>query len=327
MSEPALTLQELAVMVRAAVLEGRWGDSPIGEQVEAYLDALEYEDASTNTMLAYEHVLGLFAVEHADLTLADLEPPQGGGVVRAFLDHHWSKSSPATRRQRLAILRSLLTWLVGEGLLRANPATNVRGPKLKSEERHAHSPETVRSIIYAQSNPRDRVALMLLGWLGLRKDELRRLQVGDVDLIAGRILVHGKGGKISSLPIGYQTLREALYVHLAEREPEEYLLYPKTYRDRPMHPGSVHRWWSTCLERARLDHFPMHELRHSAAQALYDETGDPVLAQMLCATLTSRRRGATCTRRLTVWRPLSVLRMPHGTSSAFPPLGLQAHSR
>jgi integrase/recombinase XerC len=202
-------------------------------------------------------------------------------VVRAFLDRHWSGSSSATRRQRLAILRSLLTWLVGEGLLRANPATNVRGPRLKSQERHAHSPETVRSIIYSQTNPRDRLCLMLLGWLGLRKDELRRLQVADVDLVAGRILVHGKGGKVSSLPIGYQTLRQALYVHLAEREPGEYILYPKSYRDRPMHPGSVHRWWSTCLERAGLEHFAMHELRHSAAQALYDETGDPVLAQML----------------------------------------------
>jgi integrase len=48
-----------------------------------------------------------------------------------------------------------------------------------------------------------------------------------------------------------------------------------------MHAASVHRWWSKCLERAGVKHFPMHELRHSAAQALYDETGDPLLAQML----------------------------------------------
>lgn len=59
MSEPALALHELAVMVRAAVLEVRWGDSPIGEQVDAYLDALEYAEASLNTLSACEHVLGL----------------------------------------------------------------------------------------------------------------------------------------------------------------------------------------------------------------------------------------------------------------------------
>jgi integrase/recombinase XerC len=279
--ESTLTLADLAAMLRAAVRDGKWGRTPIGEQVDAYLDALEYADAATNTMLAYTHVLGLFAVEHADLSLRDLEPPQGGGVVRAFLDLHWSEKSPATRRHRLVILRSFLTWLVGEGLIRANPATNIRPPKQRDEERNAHPPEEVRALIYAQSKERDRVCLMLLGWLGLRKDELRQLRVGDVDLLAGRVLVHGKGGKIASVPIGYKTLWEALYGLLADRDRDEYLLYPRSHRGRPMDPASIHRWWSRCLVKAGLQHFPMHELRHSAAQALYEETGDPVLAQML----------------------------------------------
>jgi integrase/recombinase XerC len=280
-SDLNLTLIEAARIVRDALRERRWGDTPIGEQVDAYLDALEYEDAARNTIDAYTHVLGLLAVEHPSFALADLEPPQGGGVVRAFLDRHWSDKSPATRRQRLAIVRSFLRWLVGEGLLAANPATNIKGPKLRGEERHAHSPARVRTLIYAQENERDRVCLMLLGWLGLRKNELRQLQVRHVDLIAGRIIVHGKGGTVNALPIGYKILHGALYALLADRNPDEYLLYPRSHTERPMDPASVHRWWSLCLQQAGLEHFPMHELRHSAAQALYDETGDPLLAQML----------------------------------------------
>jgi site-specific recombinase XerC len=108
----------------------------------AYLDALEYEDAATNTLAAYEYVLGLFAVEHADLTLRALEPPRGGGVMRAFLDRHWRRSSPATKAQRLAIVRSFLTWLVGEGLLGANPAQNIRAPKRKRKVRDLLSART-----------------------------------------------------------------------------------------------------------------------------------------------------------------------------------------
>jgi integrase/recombinase XerC len=213
-SAPVLTPKELAVMVRAAVLGGRWGDSPIGEQVDAYLDALEYAESSTNTLLAYEYVLGLFAVEHADLTLADLQPPQGGGVVRAFLDRHWSKSSSATRRQRLAILRSLLTWLVGEGLLRANPAVNIRAPKEKRQERRALPLEDVETLIAAQAGLRDQVAIMLLAWLGLRKGELRMLRIGDFNLAAGTVTVYGKGGHEDKLPLGFQRLRSALELHL-----------------------------------------------------------------------------------------------------------------
>jgi integrase/recombinase XerC len=276
-----LTLADAARIVREAMADGRWNETTLGKYVADYLDSLEYAEASRNTLAAYEHVLGLFAIEHADLTLAELEPPQGGVVVRAFLDRHWRTKAAATRRQRLAILRSFLTWLVGEGLLRANPATNVRGPKERHEERQAHPPKEVRALIYAQPEPRDRVCLMLLGWLGLRKDELRVLQAGDVDLVAGRIVVHGKGGQIAAVPIGYKTLHEALYALLADREPQTYVLHPQGHPERPMDPATVHRWFRECLKRARLEPFPMHELRHSAAQALYDETGDPVLAQML----------------------------------------------
>jgi integrase len=89
-----------------------------------------------------------------------------------------------------------------------------------------------------------------------------------------RLSLAGRAGRLSGVC-------EALYEHLSGREPSEYVLFPRADRGRPMDPASVHRWWSRCLERAGIEHFPMHELRHSAAQALYDETGDPVLAQML----------------------------------------------
>jgi site-specific recombinase XerC len=181
-------------MVRAAMVDGRWADTQLGEYAAAYLDALEYEEASTNTLAAYEHVLALFCVEHADLALGDLEPPQGAAVVRAFLDRHWRNSAAATRRQRLAIVRSFLRWLVGEGLLRANPAQNVRGPREKRKERRAFAHEDVERLIAAQTSLRDQVALTCLAWLGLRKSELGQLRVRDFNLAAGTVTVHGKGG-------------------------------------------------------------------------------------------------------------------------------------
>jgi len=56
-------------------------------------------------------------------------------VVRAFFDRHWQASSAATRTQRLAIRRSFLAWLVGEGLLGASPAQNIKPPKVKRKAR------------------------------------------------------------------------------------------------------------------------------------------------------------------------------------------------
>ena len=85
------------------------------------------------------------------------------------------------------------------------------------------------------------------------------------------------------MPIGFRDLQRDLYLHISGegRKPDEYLLYPKSSRSRPMDPGSVHRWFKKCLERAEVPDIPMHELRHSAADDIWRVTGDIVKAQML----------------------------------------------
>lgn len=86
------------------------------------------------------------------------------------------------------------------------------------------------------------------------------------------------------LPIGFQRLRGALELHLVERsgEPDEFLLYPLRFRTRPMDRTTLHRWFKKCLARAGMPpDIQLHELRHTAAQALYDLSEDIVLAQQL----------------------------------------------
>jgi integrase/recombinase XerD len=49
-----------------------------------------------------------------------------------------------------------------------------------------------------------------------------------------------------------------------------------------MDPASVHRWFKTCLRRAGLaETVKIHELRHSAADNLWRQTGNLMLAQQL----------------------------------------------
>jgi integrase len=73
----------------------------------------------------------------------------------------------------------------------------------------------VRKLLAAQPRLGDRVALLLLFRLGLRKSELGRVQFTHYD---GRNLtVFGKGGKVRYLPIVARELREALERHILDR--------------------------------------------------------------------------------------------------------------
>ena len=136
----------------------------------------------------------------------------------------------------------------------------------------------------AQPSLREQVALQLLGRLALRKNELRLLRIGDFDLARSEVRVHGKGGKVVVLPLGFADLIRDLESHIAgeARQPDEFLLYPRRDRMRPMDPASVHRWFKRCLTVAGLPAtIELHELRHSAADEIWRVTGNIVLAQQL----------------------------------------------
>jgi site-specific recombinase XerD len=139
-------------------------------------------------------------------------------------------------------------------------------------------------LISAQPLLRDQCCLRLAAQMGLRRNELRLVQVGDIDLTQSLLTVHGKGGKVVVLPIGFPSLRDALYLHINgdARAPNEFLLYPKTSRTRPMTGAAVHNWFKRCLEQAGLPaSVKLHEMRHSAADEIWRVTGDIVKAQQL----------------------------------------------
>jgi len=253
--------------------------SPVGGEVGRFLRSLRWADKSQNTLDTYELVLARLALDYAHYQRLDEFTAE---TLREFLDEHWGDSAPATRRQRLAIVKSFFRFAVDERGLEANPADKIKPPKRRSVERQAYKPAVIDKLRRAQPTLRDQICVQLLGRLALRKNELRLLKVADFDLAHGTFIVHGKGGKVVVMPIGFDDLKRDLEVHLIGRDPAEYLLYPQLDPHRPMNPASVHRWFKRALEHAELpDSMKLHELRHSAADNLWRETGNLLLAQQL----------------------------------------------
>lgn len=275
----------------ALVRDKSYQQWPIGKQAARWLEALRWEDIAPNSRDAYEIAVARFAEEFQTFTgLAEFAPEDEEqqadvlGLLRWFLDKHWGNAAPATRRLRQAGLKSLFRWAAEEGLIGYNPMLKIKPPKRRKSGRNAHARETLVRLVLSQDSLRDKCAVQLLARLGLRKNELRLLKIRDIRLDTGVLLVqHGKGGRTRAIPLALESLSRDLWFHIQtdHRRPDEYLIYPKTDRARPMDHSSVHRWFRRCLNKAGLAGFPLHELRHSAAQELYSLTGNLLLATML----------------------------------------------
>lgn len=229
------------------------------------------------------------------VAVAGNEAPREGAVTKPPPPLLWflkqpSTSPPAPRYRPFASpLRgaarrggSFFRWAIDKGRLEASPLESLKPPKARSVERRAYALDLIDSLRDAQPTLRDQIAIQLLGRLALRKNELRLLKVRDFDLTRGTVRVHGKGGKVVVLPLGFATLKRDLEVYLVGRGENEYLLYPKAATSRPMTSAGLHLWFKRCLKLAGLpDSVKMHELRHSAADNLWRQTGNMTLAQQL----------------------------------------------
>jgi len=280
------TLREAAYEAEARIKDKSYRRSELGQEVGRYLRALRWSDHAESTILAYEETLARLALEHDDFPgVAGFCTPVGTQYLRDFLDRHWGDSAAATKRRHTAALRSFCAWALAEHLCEWNPASAIKAPKGRSgvEERIAYAIPVLLQLVRSQDSLRDQCALQLLCRMALRKNELRLLQIGDIDLVRNLIIVNGKGGKRAVMPLEFQSLRDDLEWHLKEgRRSHEYLLYPRSRKHDPMDPASVHRWFKKCLERAGLpDTIKPHEMRHSAADHLWRGTGNLVMAQEL----------------------------------------------
>jgi site-specific recombinase XerD len=271
-------LAQAAKIRRDAVRNKTYRSTFVGQEAGRFLRSMKWAERSPNSLDTYEIPLQRLSLDFAHLKSLDEFTTDD---VREFLDSHWGDCAPATRRNRLAIIRSFFQWAVDEDRMMVNPAAKIKSPKRSQVDRQAYSMDLVDQLVAAQ-NLRDGICIQLLGRLALRKDELRQLRVGDFNLSRGTVRIHGKGGKTVILPLGFKALKRDLEIYLVGRGPDGYLLYPKNDVARPMTPPSVHRWFKQCLERAGLpDTIKLHEMRHSAADHLWRQTGNLTMAQQL----------------------------------------------
>src|SRR4051794_3569663 len=158
-----LTLGEAARIIREAVKDKSYRATPVGLEVAHFIRWFRNEyGATSETLRDYEAILAKLAIDHADLELADFEPPIGTTRLREFIDARWGGAAPRTRKKVRSVLMSFFKWAQAEFKVHGNPVVAIRSPRLRDVERELFASEDIAHIVEAQAELRDRVALKLL---------------------------------------------------------------------------------------------------------------------------------------------------------------------
>jgi len=204
--------------------------------------------------------------------------------IRGFFAARFGKIKKVSLGRKLAGLRTFFRFLVREGIVSQNPATDIRAPKREKPLPKALSVDDLDRFF--SRNPdmgkRDRAIFELLYSSGLRVGELTSLRVQDLDLNNGWVRVIGKGNKERYVPVGSRAVA-AMQDYLPQRAvletknmaPSKDRALFLNSRGGPLSSRSIRRILKTCLNGAGLarDASP-HTFRHSFATHLLNAGAD-----------------------------------------------------
>jgi len=209
---------------KATETDNHYGDSrfdPLALQLELFLQDAQAANRARGTLIFYQQKLGPF-LDH--LRREGVHRPEEIGPVhlRSFMSALADGHTPGGCHAYWRAMRAFLRFLLREEVLEKDPLIRVRAPKVDLEPLESVDQGVVGAILATCDKSvvglRDRSLVLTLLDTGLRAGEACALNIMDIDLTNGAIIVrHSKNRKPRTVFVGKQA-RRALTAYLAARD-------------------------------------------------------------------------------------------------------------
>jgi site-specific recombinase XerD len=196
---------------------------------------------------------------------------------------------PLYRRSRLSALRGFTRWCVAEGWMVKDPCLLVSMPKVPPMlPKRLTTDEARRLVAQVRHDTRTCLIVLLMLQEGLRRIEVSRLNVEDVDFAERSMTVRGKGGmgyETGALPLSEETWRVLVRYLAEEGHSHGPLIRNRVRAHGRMAPNTISElvrqgMVDAGLKRPGDSTRTPHSCRHTAAHDILARTSDIRAVQM-----------------------------------------------
>ncbi|WP_342471659.1 tyrosine-type recombinase/integrase [Metasolibacillus sp. FSL H7-0170] len=159
------------------------------DYIHMYLSSLQVENYSMHTTKNYRYELQRFARQLNKPLLKATTVD-----IRQYLAAHQHLKT-STIVTKIDVLSAFYAWLVKEEELLKNPCLKIKRPKLPKKVRDGLTIIELEKVRAACADSRQRALIEVFYSTGCRLDELRKLDIKDIDWQHESAIVHGKGNK------------------------------------------------------------------------------------------------------------------------------------
>lgn len=199
----------------------------------------------------------------------------------------WREMSANTQRSHLASAKGWSSWLVDRSHLPADPTRGIEVQPLPRGMPRFLTSDEVSLLFDACPDDRARVIVSLMVQEGLRRGEVAKVRVEDVDTCRAVLHVRGKGGRgevTRYVPLTAATA--ALVTSLMVGQSAGTALIRNQFTGQPLAPPTVTTLVGALMHDAGVklaagDGRSAHALRHTCAQHVLDGGADIVQVQAI----------------------------------------------
>jgi integrase len=278
-------------LVRGDYIDPRAGKVTTEAWAARWLETVRPPTLKPSTFASYEDLLrSRILPRFGEAAVSDVRASD----VQEWLGELTGEGLSASRvRKCAAVLKMVMDAAVRDNMIRHNPVTGVKQPRIERHEAAYFTPDVVEEIALAMPTDQYRLLIRVLGVGGLRFGEAAALTREHVDLLAKRLLVRESvtevaGRLVRTTTKTYQhrqvplppSLVTAMGDNLEAIEDAEQAPVFRGPAGGQLRYRTFHgRVWKPALVRLGLPHAGLHVLRHSAAARMIQAGATPKAVQ------------------------------------------------
>lgn len=181
--------------------------------------------------------------------------------------------SARTIQHMRSTMRALLSWARRRGYVQGDPLAGVDWPRPVDTQPHVFGELELANVVARITDPLASSLSILIAYTGLRRAEVARLQIRDLDFAQGVLWVRGK-----SMAQSHPMVQEAADAArtLCDLATGQYVVNGRTDEARREHIAEAFRKWQRLLKEPRLH---PHALRHSCGTIMLRNGVSPATVQ------------------------------------------------
>ena len=193
--------------------------------IDQYVGELARRTRSSETRRTYQRILFAFCDAYRHKAVAAITTDD----CRAFLDR-WVNAAPGTIAHHVSILNGFFGFLYDNDHIEQNPMRRIRRPRRPAPEDTdvvTVTAEDIGRMYQACETVQEMLCLVVLVYLGPRRNAAAKLRWRDVDLARGTIRFKEKGGKIIYKPLPAElaeVLTQVVISETVDTTPEAYVI-------------------------------------------------------------------------------------------------------